>query len=242
MSRHDRCPALSGFRWLAHASLGEAQSALALDLGVCIDAALADRGRAVLALAGGRTPLALYRALALQSRDWTRVHVVPTDERWVGRGHPARNEDELVAAFAAADGIRVHGLLGREAAPAPSAQTACEVLQEFEGPFDAVLLGMGQDAHTASLFPHALGLDAAWRSDADAACVVVPDPLPPEAPFARISLSRPRLLQTCTLGLLISGAPKRAVFEDAVGQAASRERPISAFLTGTPVCDVHWSP
>ena len=173
MSRHDRCPALSGFRWLAHASLGEAQSALALDLGVCIDAALADRGRAVLALAGGRTPLALYRALALQSRDWTRVHVVPTDERWVGRGHPARNEDELVAAFAAADGIRVHGLLGREAAPAPSAQTACEVLQEFEGPFDAVLLGMGQDAHTASLFPHALGLDAAWRSDADAACVVV---------------------------------------------------------------------
>lgn len=233
---------LSGYLWHRHASAEASREALLSWMGLLVDAALAARGRAVIALAGGKTPMPLYRALAQQSRDWSRVHVFPTDERWVARGDAARNEAALAAAFESAEGINLHGLLGDPAPAQPSAGLACAALQAFADPFDVVLLGMGQDAHTASLFPHARGLDDAWADDAAPACVVEPDPLPPEAPFARITLSRERLRHTRSLALLIQGDPKRDVFESVVACPASRDRPISAFLEGLPACQVHWSP
>lgn len=233
---------LSGYLWHRHASAEASQQSLLTWMGLLVDAALAARGRAVIALAGGKTPMPLYRAFAQQSRDWSRVHLFPTDERWVARGDAARNETGLAAAFKDAEGVSLHGLLGDEAPTPPKAGIACETLRAFADAFDIVLLGMGEDAHTASLFPHARGLDQAWADDAAPACVVEPDPLPPEAPFARITLSRARLRDTKALALLIQGDAKRKVFESVVDRPVSRDRPISAFLEGLPACQVHWSP
>lgn len=217
-------------------------AALARELSGVIEQALAERGRAVLALAGGRTPFPLYRRLAETPLDWPRVTLLPTDERWVQAEHPASNLREMRSAFAAARGLRLLSLTPVEPSTKPGAEFALAALAEIASPFDAVLLGMGGDGHFASLFPGAAELDEGLQGAADA-LVVHPEPLPPEAPFPRISLSAGRLLNTRRLLLAITGEPKRAVLQRAQAQDDARALPICAMLhqSRAPL-EVHWSP
>ena len=115
-------------------------------------------------------------------------------------------------------------------------------------PFDAVLLGMGMgmgmggDGHFASLFPGAANLDEGFDPALDA-CRIDPVPLPPEAPYPRISLTLPRLLRTRTLLLAVTGAGKRAVLEEAMAGADPRCLPVAALLHAPGAqLHVHWSP
>src|SRR5690606_18283240 len=96
--------------------------------------------------------------------------------------------------------------------------------------FDAVLLGMGADGHFASLFPGAANLADGLAPDSGIdAIATLPDPLPPEAPFARISLTLPRLLRAREIHLLVSGEDKRRVLRQAQQQDACRH-PVAALL------------
>lgn len=115
-------------------------------------------------------------------------------------------------------------------------------------PFDAVLLGMGMgmgmggDGHFASLFAGAANLDEGFDPALDA-CRIDPVPLPPEAPYPRISLTLPRLLRTRTLLLAVTGAGKRAVLEEAMAGADPRRLPVAALLHAPGAqLHVHWSP
>jgi 6-phosphogluconolactonase len=128
--------------------------------------------------------------------------------------------------------------------PARSERYARAMLADHPGAFDAVVLGMGADAHTASLFPNArqlaAGLDPASTLEA---LRVDPDPLPAEAPFPRISLTAARLLRARSLLLAIGGDAKRAVFAQACADADAEARPIAALLHAPGACvNVHWSP
>lgn len=217
-------------------------AALARELALVIEQALAERGRAVLALAGGRTPFPLYRRLAETPLDWPRVTLLPTDERWVQAEHPASNLREMRSAFAVARGLRLLSLTPVEPPGKPSAEFALAALAEVAAPFDAVLLGMGGDGHFASLFPGAAELDAGLHGTPDA-LVVHPEPLPPEAPFPRISLSAGRLLNARRLLLAVTGETKRAVLQRAQAQDDARALPICAMLHQRQVAlEVHWSP
>jgi 6-phosphogluconolactonase len=153
------------------------QSALvgrALDLILSkIDTAIKERGRFTIALSGGSTPKPLYEAIANQKLPWDKIHVFWGDERYVPPDHPDSNE--LMARRAWLDRVdipaaNIHAIPTLEADPAVAAAKYERHLQNFfnsaSGEFpalDVVLLGMGDDAHTASLFPHTEALKVSDR-------------------------------------------------------------------------------
>lgn len=210
---------------------------------VCTEA-VALRGRAVLALAGGRTPLPLYRRLAHCPLPWSQVTLLPTDERCVPHDHPACNLREIAAAFDKATGVRLEALTSPDGDPQRSETAARAMLARHSDPFDAVVLGMGNDAHTASLFPGAPQLDAALDlASAVDACRIDPQPLPTDAPYPRITLTAARLLRARSLHLVVTGAGKREVLQQAIASADLQQHPIAAILHAPrALLHLHWSP
>lgn len=158
---------------------------------------------------GGSTPFPIIEALLNHDLDWSRLAVWPNDDRIVPEDHPASNTGKLRALFAPA-GAEVVTLSEMEAVPH----------------FDLAWLGMGADGHIASLFPNTdPQLDEPQRI-----LRLTPDPLPPEAPFDRISLTLPALLGSDAIAFVIRGADKRAVFEQALG--GKNDLPVARLLAG----------
>lgn len=129
-----------------------------------IQTAITERGLCTIALSGGNTPKPLYEAIATNQLPWDKIHVFWGDERYVKPDHPDSNQ--LMARRAWLNSVdisanNIHPMPTDEADPAVAAHKYEEQLQEFfkmqagEFPaFDLILLGMGDDGHTASLFPH----------------------------------------------------------------------------------------
>lgn len=219
-------------------------AALTARLGEICANALRERGRALLSLAGGRTPLPLYRVLAAQDLEWPQVVAMPGDDRCVAHDHPACNVAALRDAFVQAADMCIESLTVADGDVAASLVHARARLRMHTQAFDAVVLGMGEDAHTASLFPGAARLTEAMAADArEDAFAIVPEPLPPEAPFARITLGLARLLRARELHLLISGQRKRDVLRAAQATLDPMRMPVSALLHAPDaVVHIHWSP
>lgn len=228
-----------------YASVEDLHAAVAEVLSEATATAISERGHAWLALAGGRTPLPAYRAFAGGDLDWSRVAVVATDERCVPHAHPASNHASLVDAFAEAKGVVLHSLTSPDG-DADRSLVAARGMFAHGQPresFDVVVLGMGADAHFASLFPGAPGLDEALHPEGDADVVHIdPDPLPPEAPFPRLSLTLARLLRARVIHLVITGEAKREVLLDAAGSDDPLRHPVAALLhAGLAPLHLHWA-
>lgn len=209
----------------------------------CRDGLESDRAPA-LALAGGSTPLPIYRRLAGQTLDWPRITLLPTDERWVDadlRDSNLRSIRECLAGT----GARLQSLIPGAVAGEPSADHARQMLAGWPGPFDAVVLGMGADGHFASLFPHAAALATGLAAGTGQPALVVMPASPPEgAPHPRITLSLERLLNANRIVLVITGGDKRATLERAARADADwRDLPVAALIArAAGQLQVHWSP
>ena len=226
-----------------HATAEALAAALADELHARCREAIDTRGRALLALAGGRTPLPAYRAFAAKRLDWSCVVMFPTDERCVPHDHPACNVAELRRAFDDARGEVIESLTTDDGDCARSEMHARRRLAVYPELFDAVVLGMGLDAHTASLFPGAPQLREAMDLDrALSATRVDPNPMPPEAPFPRISLTLSHLLHSRRLILAITGEAKREVLRKARASTRVSSFPVAALGQGKTDVHVHWSP
>lgn len=225
--------------WHAHEDADVLHVAVAAALREAIERRLG--AQAVLSLAGGSTPLPAYRLLAQAKLPWPRVTLVPGDERCVPHAHDACNLRQLGACFTGTGAI-AQPLTTVDGDPEMSLALATRWLDAHPQPFAATVLGIGADGHTASLFPGAANLAAGLDlAGGDAVIRVVPQPLPPEAPFERISMTAPRLLHSDAIHLLATGDGKRSVLEQAMGNPA--RYPVGAVLhaPGRTV-HVHWSP
>lgn len=158
---------------------------------------------------GGSTPFPILGALASRPLDWQRIEVWPGDDRIVPEDHPASNVGRIRAQLEPV-GARVVAL--KEGAQPPR--------------FALTWLGMGGDGHVASLFPN---IDP-QVDDPQPLRRLTPDPLPPEAPFDRLTLTIPALLASDELMFLIKSADKRAVFEAAA--RGESDLPVARLLRG----------
>jgi 6-phosphogluconolactonase len=215
---------------------------LAGQVSVALSAAIAARGVASLVVSGGKSPTKLFEHLRAQRLDWSRVCVALADERWVDPTDPSSNE-KLVRDVLLKENASTAKFIGlKNGAPTPDmgAVSAWETFARVPRPFDVVLLGMGDDGHTASLFPASPNLPSALNPDAVAGCVGM---WSPTAPQARLSLNLSALLDTRRIVILINGAQKWSTFTTAGEAGPTAEMPIRAVLslTRTPV-EVRWSP
>lgn len=212
---------------------------LALAVANALRAAIAERGRATLVVSGGRSPVEFFKRLAAQPLDWAQVVVSLADERWVPVGHPDSNEGlvrrYLLQGEAAA--ARFVGLYRPAASLAEAASLADQALAELAQPIDVLVLGMGEDGHTASLFPSSPNLAAALDPAGTARCLPM---LAPSVPHQRLSLTRPLLAGARLRLLALQGQGKLATLRDALAGDDEQQMPIRAFLD-LPL-ELYWCP
>lgn len=185
------------------------------------------------AVPGGTTPGPIFDVLCAADLDWSRVHVMPTDERWVDEDSDRSNarliKSRLLTDRAAAASFvpfYQDGVVPEAAMPNLVATLADEL------PISVLLLGMGADMHTASLFPGAPQLSAALADDAPSVM-----PVTPEGQETRITLTGPVLAGAMSTHILITGDEKRAALEHAASLPPG-EAPVSLVLA---TAKIHWA-
>ncbi|WP_292997415.1 6-phosphogluconolactonase [Nevskia sp.] len=205
-------------------------AAVAASVADDLRAAIAQRSQASLVVSGGRSPVPFFAALRRADVDWSRVWITLADERWVPPSAADSNE-RLLREHLLIDGAAAARFIGLKSAfdtPETGLAATRAALAAIPRPFDVVVLGMGEDGHTASLFPGAAGLAQALDvANADVVAAITPL----TAPHPRITLTLAALLDARRIVLPLSGAAKLAVYRAAV--AADGDpllRPIAAVL------------
>jgi 6-phosphogluconolactonase len=226
--------------WWEYDSLDELADAVAGDVGFIIESAIDARGASLVAVPGGSTGPAIFTKLVGQKLPWKKVTIIPTDDRLVPMEDDRSNVRALAKAFLPA-GARVIPIAADISDYRLAGNSADARLQDLPWPPDLVWLGMGKDGHTASIFPGPDLQDALDAPKARRAIGVMPDPLPPEAPVARVTLTRAAILSARTVMITITGDEKRAVLEQAIADGQSSKLPIGRVLAEAeqPI-DIHW--
>ncbi|MEH3106225.1 MAG: 6-phosphogluconolactonase [Sphingomonas fennica] len=227
--------------WWEYDTAAEMAEAVAGDVGFVVESALGARGQALLALPGGKSPIAAMERLAKAKIDWKRVTIIPGDDRLVPVNDPLSNVAALARIFLP-KGARVLPIGSENVDYQMAGKAADARLQDLHWPPDLVWLGIGTDGHTASILP---GPDMAAALDAPKArraVGVMPDPLPPEAPVARVTLTKAAILSARVLMVTLSGTEKRRVLEEAIRAGASGKTAIGRVLADAEqAIDIHWS-
>ena len=221
---------------LSYQDTTEMMDALAERVARELSSALVQNGQATLVVPGGSTPGLFFDFLSRISLDWANITVMLTDERWVpsdsARSNTAFIKNRLLVNVAsAANYVALY-----EAGCGP--KSGAEALSQrviLHLPIDVLVLGMGVDMHTASLFPGAAEL--AWAQSREAGSVVSMVPVGEDLE-PRVTLSANALDSAKLTHVLISGAEKKAALALAVVSKAT-EAPVAQFL---PNATVHWSP
>jgi 6-phosphogluconolactonase len=215
--------------------------AAALRLSEALTQAITVRGFACAALSGGSTPEPAYRALGGRRLDWRQVRFALVDERFVPPEHEASNEAMLRLALAPALAhgatlLPLYAPLGDVALAAARAEALYAPLR-----IDIVLMGMGEDAHTASWFPGAAGLGEALDPASARTVTAIRAPQATGA-AERLTLTRAAIARAHRVLLLITGAAKRARLEAALSEPVEQAPVGALFSGGAHAPEVLWAP
>lgn len=225
--------------WWDYDTSAEMAEAVAGDVGFIIESAIDARNECLLVLPGGTSPIPIFERLKGLKFPWKRVTIVPGDDRLVDVTDPLSNANLLARHFMPL-GARVVPLTAGKLGVRQAGEAADARLADLKFPPDLVWLGMGENGHTASIF-HGPDYDEALSSR-KLAIGLTPDPLPPEAPVPRVTLTRSAILSARAILLTVSGARKKAVLEEAIEDGATSDYPIGRVLADAEqAIDIHWS-
>ena len=228
-------------QWIEHRSQVDWVHAAAADIAHCLEAELAARGRARILLSGGTTPAPVYAQLAIAALDGPRITVGLVDERWLSPQDSASNARLVRESLLDRADVGRFEPLVREGLTLAESVHAANVEAEHAQEACVAVLGMGNDGHTASLFPGSADLDRALASPLPYAALDASGcPVAGDWPL-RITLTPAGLARTRHRLLLLRGETKREVFLRALQGDDVRELPIRAALgIGLEPVRVHW--
>lgn len=201
--------------------------------------AIETKGQASLVVSGGRTPLPFFKALSNADIDWSKVAITLADERWVEQSNDASNTALVLQNLIqnkASKATFVELKTSEDSAFGAEGSVSAN-LNSLSFPIDVLILGMGEDGHTASLFPCSEQIDQGLSSDK--VCLAVQ---PTTAPHERMSLTLKSLLNSEQIFVHLVGESKKVVLDKALAGDDVKEMPIRAILKqdSTPV-DVIWA-
>ncbi|MDT0594029.1 6-phosphogluconolactonase [Glaciecola petra] len=199
-----------------------------------------DNGVATMAVSGGSTPKPLFDLLANKSFDWTNVIVTLVDERWVDSQHADSNEklvkENLLVEQAAA--AKFVSLTADYDSPYDAENEISQRIDDIADEFDVLVLGMGEDGHTASLFPCSEQIDAGLDLERELSAIATQ---PTTASHLRMSMSLAKIIKAKNIYLHLVGDKKLAVLEDALANYDAKQKPIKAVCDEAQV-SLMWAP
>ena len=206
-------------------------------IGQILTQSITENGCASIAVSGGRTPISLFEELSILNLDWSKVELTLVDERWIDAKHKDSNELLVRKHLIKNKATQIKFFpIKNSANSTKEGQILYEqVLQQLKLPFDVIVLGMGDDGHTASLFPCCKELSQAMDPNNQQKCIVTK---PKNAPYERISLTFSTISKVKNLILQMRGSSKLRTFELAMTLKDAKKMPIYAF-TEQPL-EIYW--
>jgi len=230
-------------RWFTFDSRGDMVIALREAITVALINGILSKGRASWAVSGGSTPKPLFESMQNVSLDWARVQIALVDERWVAPDHPRSNEAFMKASLARGKSSKARflGMKTPHKTPFDAEEAVNERYGTIVRPFDSIMLGMGLDAHTASLFPDAEGLEKALDPSQDQMCVALKAPKSSVTgdEVDRMSLSAHAIMTAGHVTMMITGEEKRQILEDSLAKGSNA--PVGRLAQLKPF-DVYYAP
>jgi 6-phosphogluconolactonase len=212
---------------------------LAHDIVPELRAAIEVRGGPVLIVSGGSTPMPFFEALAASSLPLEKLSLLMADERWVAPDHDDSNEKLLHTAFAGTS-AQIVSLAPYKGETVEEGAERLNVALQHQGLCaDIAILGMGEDGHTASLFPHHAGLAQGLKADASCDVMAVKDS--PKPPSERVTLTYAALMRSRRIIIHCTGIAKKNILAEAAVTHDMRALPIAAFMQQRSVpCSIYW--
>lgn len=210
----------------------ELNDVFAPEIAAKLQAGIDQDGRASLLVSGGSTPRPMFAKLSEIDIDWAKVDIALVDDRWVNTDDGASNEkmayEALLINKAAA--ANFYGMKTDQEDAFAAVATVTNNLAPLKKPFDVVILGMGEDGHTASIFPCCAQLDEALTTQA-----VIMATQPTTAPHQRMTFTLSALLNAKQIYLHLVGENKETVLNEVIGINDIKKAPIKAFLNQSDV-------
>jgi len=191
--------------------------------------AIDEKGKASLMVSGGSTPKPLFEKLRKTVFAWDKVTIGLCDERWIDVSKEESNEHFVKKYLLQEEAAKAHFIgMYCEDRDIYTAQKICsQKIKEMLFPFDVLILGMGSDAHTASLFPENIRLEEAFDLKNQNFCIAIE---PTTAPYTRMSLTRWAILGAKHIYIHFEGKEKIAVYEEAIGGDDIYTMPVRSVL------------
>ena len=194
-----------------------------------LSAGILKNGKASLLLSGGSTPKPLFEKLSKCNIAWNKVNIALVDERWVEEDNKDSNALLIKTHLLKNCAKEAHFVsMYQKNIKAQDSELICsDIYKKNLFPFDVLVLGMGEDGHTASLFPNNVKLKEAYDDNNQSLCVHMK---PDTAPYDRMSLTKKAILSSHNIYLHFEGSKKNEVFRNALKQEDIKTMPISSIL------------